>query len=226
MQPTFLPWSGYFDLIESVDHFVLLDNVQHSRQSWQTRNRILLNGAEHMLVVPTEKCALSTLISDVRINDARDWRRKHWLTLCAAYSNASYGHDALALLEPFYVGINERSLARFNQGIICAIADALSCRAKVHTASELETKSGRSERLVSICKVLECDTYVSPQGAKEYLEDDGFSETSGIRLEFQDYSPQPYRQFRSKDFVSHLSIVDVIANLGVERAKSYISDLS
>lgn len=223
MQPTFLPWSGYFNLIASVDRFVFLDDVQFRRQSWQSRNRILLNGNEHMLVVPVERRPKSTLLKDAPISRALDWRRKHWLTLSSAYAKAAYGHEALALLKPFFEDDVEHSLHKFNEDIIRAIADALRLQTPFLRASSLNAQGKRSERLANICRAVGCDSYLSPCGAKEYLEKDKFSQYSDIQLQFQNFNPSRYTQFRSADFVSHLSIIDVIANLGLQGAKAYIS---
>lgn len=223
MQPTYLPWSGYFNLISQADKFVFLDDVQFERRSWQVRNRILMNGQEQLLTIPTKKVSLNTLIRDIEISNNTDWQRKHWLTLCNAYSGAPYGNEALKLLEPFFTSATKQSLSEFNQKIILHISDSLSLNTIFFRASDLECTESRSKHLIQILRRLECNEYLSPIGSKDYLRDDNFSEISDISLLFQDFQPEPYTQFRSNGFVTKLSIIDVIANIGIDKTKAYIS---
>lgn len=223
MQPTYLPWSGYFNLISKVDRFVFLDDVQFEKRSWQIRNRFLVQGEECRISVPVRKTSRDTPIRDILISNESDWRRKHWLTLRAAYLGASYGEEALTLLEPFYTGKPPELLADFNQAIIQQIADALSLKAKFARASDLQCGGSRSGHLIQICRKLECDDYLSPRGSEAYLEEDNFIGLSGLQLTFQDFEPARYPQFRSVNYISHLSIVDVIANIGIGATKAYIS---
>jgi len=222
MQPTYIPWSGYFNLIASVDHFVFLNNVQYERRSWQSRNRIMVNGAEHILTVPVERCPQKTLLDKVSISYAEDWRPRHWLTLKSAYGKSGYAIELLPLLQPHLCGPAESNLARFTEMIIRDIAQALGITTKMHRASNLSANGMRSERLASLCQTLSCESYISPKGSRQYLEEDNFQERFGIKLNYQEYNPTPYAQMGGKPFVTHLSIVDVIANLGLEGAKDYI----
>jgi hypothetical protein len=225
MQPTYLPWSGYFNLIASVERFVFLDNVQFERQSWQSRNRILLDGKEHVLVVPVHRATLSTQIKDVQISQARGhWRRTHWMTLRSGYAKAPYGSQLLALLEPLYTGEEETSLSLWNQAIITRLAEALNLPARFLRASALDYPGERSERLLALCQELGAHTYLSPRGSADYLEADGFALQDRVKLEFQSFQPAPYPQYRSGQFASHLSIVDLIANTGLDYARAYVSE--
>ena len=224
MQPTYLPWSGYFNLIASVDHFVFLNNVQYERRSWQSRNRIMVSGAEHILTVPVERCPQKTLLDKVLISYAEDWRSRHWLTLKSAYGKSRYANEMLSLLEPHLCGTLERNLACFTEMIIRDIVQALAITTKLHRATTLPANGMRSERLASLCRSLSCDSYISPEGSRQYLEEDNFQERFGIKLHYQEYNPSPYAQMGDKPFVTHLSIVDVIANLGLDGVKAYIKE--
>lgn len=225
MQPAYLPWSGYFNLIASVEIFVFLDNVQFERQSWQTRNRILIDGKEHTLVVPVQRATLTTQIKDVQISNERgDWRRAHWLTLRSAYGKTPYGSQLLTLLEPLYVGEEETSISVWNQAIITRLAEALNLSARFLPASKLDCPGERSERLRALCQALGANTYLSPRGSAEYLEADGFALQDRVKLEFQSFNPRPYPQYRRMQFSSHLSLVDLIANTGLDYARVYVSN--
>ena len=223
MQPTYLPWSGYFNLIASVDTFVFLDSVQFERQSWQSRNRILLHAVEHLLVVPVERAPLDTRICDVVTSERRgNWRVAHFKTLNSAYGKTLYGRELLDLLEPLYTQPAPVNLADFNISLITSLARALGLSAGFVRAASLEHQGERTQRLIAICKSLSADTYLSPLGSRSYLEDDGFTGASDVELELQSYMPTYYRQYKTEDFFSHLSIIDVIANIGLVNTSAYI----
>lgn len=225
MQPTYLPWSGYFNLIASVDAFVFLDNVQFERQSWQSRNRILLQGREHLLVVPVERAPLATPICDILTSERRgNWRLDHFKTLQAAYGKAPHGRELLDLLEPFYVLPASVKLAEFNMAVIECIARALGLAARFKRASSMDCPGERTQRLISICEGLAASTYLSPLGSADYLEADGFAGATEVALEFQSYMPASYLQYRAEGFTSNLSIIDVIANTGLAHARAYVSE--
>lgn len=221
MQPTFLPWSGYFNLIYRADEFVFYDDVQFSRQSWQSRNRILLNGKAHWLSLSIQKERLNTPINEVRLVSGSSWRRKICLTLEQTYSKHPFPGAIAPVVEAL---CNEEfcMLAELNTRIISKYAELLGVTTRFHRSSELEVVGGRSERLLSICKALSCDSYISPEGARDYLDEDSAFKGSDVRLGFQDYRPIAYPQYGASEFVSHLSIVDVLANIGVDAARNYV----
>lgn len=223
MQPTYLPWSGYFNLIANVDYFVFLDNVQYERRSWQMRNRILLNGREHLLTVPLKKCPQSTLLNEIQVSEDADWRKRHWDIIETAYRKSPYGIVVLDLLHRHYYGDEVSDLlSNINQGIIIDISNALKLKTMFVRASNVTSFGLRSERLASLCKSLSCDSYLSPAGSMDYLLADSFDEKYNILLEFQNYNPSNYKQYKANVFVSHLSVIDVIANIGLENAIAYV----
>jgi hypothetical protein len=223
MQPTYLPWSGYFNLLAEADKFVFLDDVQFERQSWQSRNRILLDGKEHLLVAPVKRDGLGTLVKDATISDENNWRRTHWRTLQAAYGKAPYGEHLLAALKPFYEEKATQLLSDLNQSIIRVLASMLKIDTPTFRASKLGCDGQRSVRLAKICETLGCDEYLSPRGSEAYLNEDNFGEEAGVSLSFQEFEPARYKQYRAERFVSHLSVVDVIANLGADGARAYVT---
>lgn len=222
MQPTYLPWSGYFNLINSVNQFVLLDDVQFERRSWQSRNRILMNGGICTLTVPVRKMARATLLNDIELSNDENWQVVHWKTLCAAYAKAPHGTELIRLLEPIYHEKVFVHLAELNQQLIETFCRALNINTPLIRASSLGCGGRRSQHLFAICSELGCTDYISPCGSAEYLAADEFAAMGTLRLHFQEFKPRPYAQLRATEFVSHLSIVDLIANIGVAGAKTYI----
>lgn len=223
MQPTYLPWSGYFNLMAQVDVFVLLDDVQFQRRSWHTRNRILLQGREHLLTVPVAAAHQRDRLDQVQTVD-EPWRARHWATLVSAYGKAPHGRELLDLLQPLYQPAQpgSRALADWNAALIGVLAQALGIATPRVRASELGCGGQRSDHLLAICLALGCDHYLSPRGSREYLEEDAFEANERVALAFQQFEPRPYAQQRAEAFVSHLSVVDVIAQQGLSFAARYV----
>ncbi|MBD2327192.1 WbqC family protein [Alkalinema sp. FACHB-956] len=221
MQPTYLPWAGYFNLMTQADIFIILDDVQFERRSWQSRNRILLNGQECWLTVPVHSQYGVESISTIQLDNGQKWRKKHIQTISQAYSKAPYADCLIGLTE---ILLNEsfKLLVDLNVQIITWIANQLNLNPKIIRASEVGVSGKRSQHLYNLCEACQCDEYLSPIGSQEYLIADRVFEASSTRLIFQDYNPQPYPQLKTAHFISHLSIVDVIANLGWERASEYV----
>ena len=225
MQPTYLPWAGYFNLMSAVEHFVFLDDVQYERRSWQMRNKVALNGAEHLLTIPIRKCSQKTLLLDVETKLDSDWLPKHWRILSASYTKAPCGFDLLELLKPLYEPRDEpRYLAQFTVEIIRVIATYLKITCDFHFSSQLSSVGVRSQKLASLCTGLGCVNYLSPFGSKAYLEEDFFVEKYQPKLSFQKFTPRIYSQHKCEQFISHLSIIDVVANLGKVGARDYIRE--
>ena len=226
MQPTYLPWVGYFNLISQVDIFVFLDDVQFERRSWQSRNRILLDAQEHWLTVPVHSEQQTQRLDTIQIDFTHKWQRKHVLRLKHAYQKASYFEEIAMVLE-FLQQANGISLANLNINLIQMIAQALNLDTKFIAASALNLPDTRSQHLLNICEALDCQEYLSPMGSQAYLTEDGIFQESSIQLSFQNYIPQPYPQVKSSIFKSHLSILDLIANIGIQKtAQQVISSVS
>jgi hypothetical protein len=225
MQPTYLPWAGYFSLIDSVDCLVFLDDVQVERQSWQTRNRICLDGHEQMLSVPVRKTGLQTKIKDACVDDSTRWRKKHQKTLRQAYGATSFGK---LVLKPIDVILNDHlqvRLADINIDIITGISEILGLSTKFLRASNLKCVGNRSRHLIAICQTIGATSYISPEGSRQYLEEDGFTDRLGeIPMHFHRFLPGPYPQINCRNFIPYLATVDVIANLGPDAARNYLQE--
>lgn len=212
MQPTYLPWMGYFDLLDQADVFVLLDTVAFSRQSWQQRNRILAGGTVQWLTVPVRH-ALGTPIREIAVDTSRPWRRKHWGSLEQAYRRAPFWAEERGLLAPVYER-EWRLLAELDVSLIRALAARLGIGTELVLASSLAPAAGgREDALVDICRQVGAGTYLSPAGAAVYLASDARFAAHGIELRFHAYEHPVYAQ-PGTEFVSHLSVVDLLANVG------------
>lgn len=221
MQPTYLPWSGYFHLASKVDTFVFLDDVQFERRSWQSRNRILSNGQELILTVPVQHSPQETIISDIELSNNVPWRKKHLRTLQIAYPSIWRNNN---ISEPLIAEYEKshQSLVDLNIALINLFFSWFEINCQTLRASELSCNGNRSKHLSEICRAIRADTYYSPIGSRAYLEEDKFEQITDIALRYSNYIPTPYSQGKNVDFVSHLSVIDVVGHCGLEFTRDYI----
>jgi hypothetical protein len=222
MQPTYFPWAGYFNLVNAVDVFVFLDDAQYERGTWQNRNRVLVAGKPHWLTVPVVRGHLGETLDRVRTDEKLSWRRKHVALLRQVYGKHPFAADVLDLSESLVGDTTISVLGELNMRIVNSFCAKLGIATKRLRASELGVSGKRSERLIAICSRLGCDEYLSPPGAFGYLMEDRFCEQGSARLLVNEYLPAPYQQLGLSEFVSHLSIIDIVAHLGWGGAASYI----
>jgi hypothetical protein len=221
MQPTYLPWAGYFNLISQADVFVFLDDGQYERSSWQNRNRVLANGKAQWLTVPALRLELSQTFNTVQVDDKRGWRQKHFRLIEQTYGNRPQGREILdvvrVITDPAVTG-----LVDLNTKLILEFSRRLDLTPRFVRSSEIGISGQRSERLLRICEHFGCDEYLSPNGAAEYLARDKVFDDAPVKLSFQQFAVNPYPQNKNPVFVESLSIVDVVANLGWIRARDYV----
>jgi hypothetical protein len=218
MQPTYMPWMGYFGLIDQVDTFIFLDDVQLARQSWQTRNKIRgSDGKELMLSIPVRHSGeLDQALNTVQVNDHQPWRKKHGRTIQQAYARAPHGAAASDLWQKVLEN-SEDKLGAITQNAITTICDEIGISTDLHTASDFARHTDRTSRLIALCSDAGADTYLSPLGALDYLREDNAEQRftdAGLTLKFQTYEHPNYDQ-GSGEFLSHLGIVDLLAFCGL-----------
>jgi hypothetical protein len=205
-----------------VNKFVFLDNVQLSRQSWQTRNRILVSGHIHWVTVPIQHANVDQRIDETRISDGAHWRKKISRVLAQSYARHPYKNDLNDLIEAIENG-SEETLSELNVALIVKAMDKLKIATPIQCASEMAlTSEDRTDKLIEIGQKLGCYTYLSPTGSSGYLTTDRFIDRTSIKLEYANEAPPPYRQRGNDEFVSHLSVADVVANLGWDGTAAYI----
>ncbi len=219
-QPTYLPWLGYFDLIDQVDTFVVLDTVQFEKQSWQQRNRIKTPTGLMWLTVPVEfRGLLGQKIQEVEIRESA-FARKHLRSIEVSYGRApffgEYFPQISSILQDcppgtFLVDLNLRLLSWF--------LEILGIRTPLVRASSLAQHGKRTELLANICQKLGARQYVSPLGSAVYLLDEMSSfKDCGVEVSFQNYLHPEYRQL-FPPFLSHACALDLLFNEGSRSAE-------
>lgn len=228
MQPTFNPWLGYFDLIDQVETFVLYDDVQLARRSWQTRNRIKTAQGELFITIPVQKSKHrdDLLIVDTKINNAEKWQVKHLKSIQQAYKKAPYFDEVFSFVDSHY-SKNWEYLADFNSSFIKNVSSKIGLSSNFVFSSNLEGIVGdKDTRLAAICKALKIDKYVSPQGSAEYIEKEsqgGMLEAEGIDVYYHKYEHPQYQQLHG-GFTPYYGILDLLFNSGFETALKIIRE--
>lgn len=215
MQPTYLPWLGYFDLFDTADEFVILDTVQFSYQSWQHRNRILLDGQLRWLTVPVRrKGRMSRRIDEIEIGESTSFPDDHIRLIEEAYQVAPHFEDLEFVAEHLRRPRATPRLIEVTLPLLLDAASLVGITTPVCRASDLSVSGRRSELLVRICEHLRASRYLTPVGAVDYLrEDRALFDDAGIELVVQSFEHPTYRQLGG-EFVAYASVVDLIAMEG------------
>lgn len=213
VQSSYIPWRGYFDLINAVDEYVLFDEIQYTKRDWRNRNRIKLPQGAFWLTIPVKvKGRSRQKISETMINNP-NWAKEHWKTLRMAYQKAPCFSQYQETFKELYVECNENFLSKINYRFLSKLCDVLGIATPLRQSSEFEIVPGKTERLLAICQQAGATDYLSGPAAHEYLDEALFNR-AGISVHWADYSGYPeYRQLHPP-FNPSLSIVDLIFNEG------------
>lgn len=222
LQSGYLPWLGYFDLIEQADIFIFLDDVQWTTRDWRNRNRIRTPQGWNWLTVPVvlEKPYFEYCIKDVRIDNLQNWQNQHLATFKHHYKKTPHFEEFYPLLESA-LDKKHQFVVDLNYDIIFKVCDIMGMDTSKFLFSQEMNIPGdikSDDRLLEILKIIGgIDTYISGPAARSYLEESKF-EKMGIRVIWHDYHHPYYHQqtWGSHIFISHLSIMDLLFNHGRE----------
>ncbi|MCX6250377.1 MAG: WbqC family protein [Bacteroidetes bacterium] len=214
-QPNFLPFYGYFSKIAGCDQFVFLDDVQYEKGSYTNRVKIFDRSKNEgaWLTCQLSNFRFGQNIDEVLIEPSFQWKTKHLKSLQLNYKKARYFDQIFGLLEKVYRKEHSR-LVDFNLDLLFCISDYLGVpRSKFHRSSEFHLSSKSNQRLIEICKLLGCDTYLHGKGAVKYHDPHLFEEHD-IRLTPVDHNIV-YSQF-GEGFIPYLSVIDLLFHHGKE----------
>ncbi len=215
LQPGYLPWLGFFEQMCSADVFVIYDDVQYDKEGWRNRNRIKGANGVLWLTVPVHvKLSDRPLISEVRIDNKANWRKKHLMSLKMNYAKAPFFKEYIRIFEEAY-SRDWDLLVDIDMYFILKLSECLGMGdKKIVRSSSLNVDGDRIERLAKICKMFEADVFYEGASGKNYIDNASFAE-QGIAIEYQDYKHPVYKQLYG-DFIPHLSLVDLLFNHGDE----------
>lgn len=222
LQPSYIPWRGYFDQIRRADVFVFYDDVQYDKHGWRNRNRVKTVNGPQWLTIPVAKkgnVAEHLLIKDIPICWDTPWNVKHWATISQSYRKAPHFKGYAPALEHYYQ-MRPEFLADFTIEFTIALAGQLGItNTCFRRSSELDVPGSKTDRLVGILQKLGADHYISGPSARDYLEEEKLA-AAGITLEYMAYDYPAYEQLYPP-YDPQVSVLDLLFMAGPE-AQKYI----
>lgn len=213
MQPGYLPWLGFFELIDQCDQFVILDDVQYTKRDWRSRNKIRTKNGWIWLTVPIlSKGREEQLIKDVEINNDISWNNDHLNSIKINYSKAPFFDKYIEFFETLY---NQRweHLIDLNMDIIYFLTKEINISTPFVLSSSLSISNlSKNQRIIEICKKLNADELYDSKAAESFIDIELFKK-EGIKVIFQDYKHPEYEQ-SYKPFIGYLSVIDLLFNEG------------
>lgn len=208
MQPYFMPYIGYYQLINSVDKFVILDDVNFIKRGWTNRNYILSNGQKFRFTLPLQKQSQNRLFNEILVQN----EFHHFLqTLRHSYCRAPYYREASDIINNAI--LSSDNFCDMTVTSIREVMNYLSINTEILISSKLDKNNNLrgEERIINICKCLNASTYINPIGGKDLYNKQRFS-SECIELRFLQPGFTPYPQIKSSEFVPGLSIIDLLMN--------------
>ena len=219
MQPYFLPYLGYFQLIGAVDKFIIYDDVNFINKGWVNRNKILINGEPTLITVPLIKASQNKKINEIQVLNEDKWKNKLIRTIEMSYKKAPYYNE----IRRMFVTILEsdtKMISHLNIAFIIEVCSYLELNTEIKKSSSTYNNSelNSEERILDICKKENTKTYLNPIGGIEIYNRDLFEE-SDIKIHFLKHISKPYNQITEK-FVPFLSILDILMYCHPEEIKN------
>lgn len=225
MQPYLFPYLGYFQLMAAVDRFVFLDDVNYIKKGWINRNRILLNGKDHLVTFNIAEASQNKKINELEFDFDEKWEKKFSGTLKQAYSKAPF----YATTEPLILDIlafPDRNVSKFIFNSFRVLCNYFGMETELVPSSSVfgGTELKGQERILHICEQNGATHYINPPGGKELYSEELFS-AKGITLSFLAPQLKPYPQ-SGNEFIPGLSIIDVMMFNDREKVRSFFRDYS
>jgi hypothetical protein len=216
LQPSYIPWRGYFHQIQKADLFVFCDDVQYDRHGWRNRNRVKGPDGIQWLTIPA-LCKGSVTnqipIYRIRINWDRQWNKRHWGTIQQFYGRAPYFRLYKAMLQDFY-SCHYQYLADFTVELTIALAKVLGMKNTrfIRSSEVTSSRLTKMDRILTILKHVGATHYISGPSAKVYLQEEKLL-SAGITLEYMDYNYPEYSQLYGP-YDPYVSILDLLFMTG------------
>lgn len=214
LQPSYLPWLGYFEQMHHADTFIFLNDAQYTKSDWRNRNRIKTARGPSWITMPIRRISSKQRICEALINYDRPWTEDHVNLLEFNYRKAPFFKPVMERIVPHLNARYER-LEDLTIQLILDLADFMGLGRPTLRSSEIPPRSAdRNLRLLQMCQAVGATEFYEGASGRDYLDTDLFQK-HGIRVVFQDYRHPEYRQFQGP-FVPHLSVVDLLFHHGPE----------
>ncbi len=221
LQSNYIPWKGYFDIINSVDEFILYDDMQYTRRDWRNRNKIITPQGLLWLSIPViSKGKFFQKINETKVAD-HAWIDQHWKSIKMNYTRAKYFDQYQDQIKSVYEQCRGLEyLSEVNYLFLQEICKILNIPTKITWSSDYNLGDGKTERLVGLVQEAGGDYYLSGPAAKDYIVPELF-EQAHIQLDWMDYSGYPEYEQLGQQFEHGVSILDLIFNEG-ENARKFM----
>ncbi|GAA0731587.1 WbqC family protein [Aquimarina litoralis] len=218
-QSNYIPWKGYFDMINMVDVFVIYDEVQYTKNDWRNRNLLKTKNGLEWITISVKQNSLQQTIDETKVFLSK-WNKKHWNTLQAVYGKSPFFKKYKERFAELYLSIDTPFLSEINHRFIVEICDILGVQTSIVNSRTLSLRGDANGRLIDACEKLEANTYISGPAAKAYINQSLFEQRS-IKIEWMDYTG--YKQYNQmwEPFEHSVSILDLIFNEG-DQAKRFL----
>jgi hypothetical protein len=217
IQSNYIPWKGYFDIINRVDEFIFYDCVQYTKNDWRNRNKIKSRSGATWLTIPVIVNSLSQTIRDTKVADPR-WTQKHWRTLSQGYCHTAHFSDFKDEIESLYAETYDLYLCDINRKFVAAINRLLGVSTTLRSTDDFTLHGTKIDRLIDLLKQVHATNYLSGPTAKAYIDVEQFR-TEGIEVEWMDYLNYPEYTQLFPPFDHNVSIMDLLFNEGVDAPK-------
>jgi hypothetical protein len=210
-QSNYIPWKGYFDLINRVDEFILYDDAQYTRRDWRNRNKIKTPiGLQWLTITVDISGKYFQKINETKISD-KNWQVKHWRQIKQNYAKAKNFKKYKDIFEELYLSCKEEYLSEINHKFIIAINQILGIKTKIRFSSEFEIYGNKTEKLINICKQCNATIYISGPAAKSYF-DEQLANKENIQVKWMNY--ENYKEYEQlhPPFEHGVTILDLILN--------------
>jgi hypothetical protein len=225
VQSSYIPWKGYFDMINLADEFVLLDEVQYTKRDWRNRNKIKTPNGELWLTVPVQvKGKYHQRIDETTISES-GWAEKHWKSISQSYAKAPhFGTYAQQIGELYGEAGQMERLSDVNRLFTGALCELLGIDTKLSWSTDYEAGNGKTERLLDICVQGGATEYLSGPAAQSYLDEPLF-ESQGVSVSWMDYSDYPEYDQPHPPFSHQVSVLDLLFSAGAD-APNYMKSFA
>ena len=222
LQSNYIPWKGYFDMIASVDEFILFDDMQFTKNDWRNRNKIKTQNNLLWLTIPVKfSKRFGQKICETEISDIR-WADKHWKTIQTYYGKAKHFSEVGSMLHSLYNDAKKfNKLSQINYFFIHEIARLLGIDTKISFSMDYKLGRGRNENLIELLNQAKADLYLSGPSAAEYIDEEVFKK-NGIQLQWMSYTGYPEYKQVNQPFEHSVSIIDLLLCVGIKDARKYM----
>lgn len=212
-QSNYIPWKGYFSAMREATHFVVYDDMQYTKRDWRNRNKLITPQGPKWLSIPVKvKGKYHQKINETKVSDS-SWGINHWNFIESNYKKTLYFNEYSEYFKPLYLNPTSEFLTEINLAFIKKVLILLEIDIEIILSSEFKLRGDKTEKLMNICKDLEASEYFTGPAAKNYMDEQLFT-NNDIKINYYNFSGYPEYKQQWGQFDHAVSILDMFFNLG------------